>query len=29
LEKLARGKGFGLIAAKSLSVRNNDEKKSM
>lgn len=29
LEKLARGKGFGLIAAKALSVRNHDEKKSM
>jgi tetratricopeptide (TPR) repeat protein len=29
LEKLARSKGFGLIAAKALSVRNNEEKKSM
>ncbi len=29
LEKLARGKGFSLIAAKALSVRDNDEKKSM
>jgi eukaryotic-like serine/threonine-protein kinase len=29
LEKLARGKGFGLIAAKTLSVRNNGEKKSL
>ncbi|MFZ1918778.1 MAG: tetratricopeptide repeat protein [Terriglobales bacterium] len=29
LEKSARDKGFGLIAAKALSVRNNGEKKSM
>jgi ATP/maltotriose-dependent transcriptional regulator MalT len=29
LENLARGKGFGLIAAKTLSVRNNGGKKSM
>jgi eukaryotic-like serine/threonine-protein kinase len=27
LEKFARGKGFGLIASKSVSVRNSDEKK--
>ena len=29
LEKFAQGKGFGLIAGKALSVRNNSEKKSM
>jgi hypothetical protein len=27
LEKSARGKGFGLIASKSVPVRNSDEKK--
>ena len=29
LEKLARGKGFSLIASKALSDRNKDEKKSI
>ena len=29
LEKFARDKGFGLIAGQALSIRNNDEKKSM
>jgi hypothetical protein len=27
LEKLARGKGFGLIAGKALSIRNNGTKE--